>query len=147
MDPLTLATTVASFLSPYLKKAGEKAAEKIGAQLPAAAGKMWNAITTRFTGKPAAEEAVTDLVAKPDDQLYQSTFANQLRKVFETEPAFAVELERLLNSAQSEGGDAIVNTGSGAVATRGGVAAGASGVAIKGDVHGNVTVGGGEKNK
>ena len=145
MDPLTLATTAASFLSPYLKKAGEKAAEKIGAQLPAAAGKMWNAITSRFNGRPAAEDAVKDLMAKPDDQLYQSTFANQLRKILEVEPAFVVELERLLNSAQSQGGDTIVNTGSGAVATRGGVAAAAGGVAIKGDVLGNITVGGSEK--
>ncbi len=146
MDPLTLATTAAKFLSPYLVKAGEKAAEKIGAQLPAAAGKMWTAITTRFTGKPAAEEAVQDLVVRPDDQLNQSTFANQLRKVLEAEPAFAVELERLLSSAQSEGGDTIVNTGSGSIATRGGVAAGAGGVAIKGGVYsGNITVGGPEK--
>src|SRR5712692_73814 len=147
MDPLTLATTAAKFLSPYLVKAGEKAAEKIGAQLPAAASKMWNAITIRFTGKPAAEEAVKDLVVRPDDQLNQSTFANQLRKVLELEPAFAAELEQLLNSAQSEGGDTIVNTGSGAVATKGGVAAGAGGVAIKGDVHGNITVSREEKNK
>ena len=145
MDPLTLATTVASFFSPYLVKAGEKAAEKIGERLPEAVGKVWHAITAKFTGKPVAEEAVKDLVAKPDDQLNQSAFAQQLRKVLEFEPTFAAELERLLNSAQSEGGDTIVNTGSGAVATKGGVAAGAGGVAIKGDVHGNVTVGGAEK--
>lgn len=145
MDPLTLATTAASFLSPYLVKAGEKAAEKVGGKFPEAVGKVWDAITTRFTGKPAAEEAVKDLVVRPDDQLNQSTFANQLRKVLELEPAFAAELEQLLNSAQSEGGDTIVNTGSGAVATKGGVAAGAGGAAIKGDVHGNVTIGGSEK--
>jgi hypothetical protein len=145
MDPLTLATTAVSFLSPYLVKAGEKAAEQVGKKLPDTVGKMWNAITARFKDKPAAEEAVKDLVAKPDDQLNQSAFANQLRKVLESEPAFAAELERLLNSAQSEGGDTIINIGSGAVATKGGVAAGAGGVAIKGDVHGDITLGGSEK--
>ncbi|MBI3800664.1 MAG: hypothetical protein HY268_27265 [Deltaproteobacteria bacterium] len=88
MDPLTLATTVAGFLSPYLVKAGEKAFETVGEK---SVGSMWRAITTKFTGKPAAEEAVTDLVVKPDDQLNQSAFANQLRKVLEAEPAFAGE--------------------------------------------------------
>ena len=147
MDPLTPATTATKFLSPYLVKAGEKAAEKIGGKFPEAVGKVWDAITTRFTGKPAAEDAVKDLVAKPDDQLNQSAFANQLRKVLEFEPAFVAELENLLRDAQREGSDAIVNTGSGAVATRGGVAAGEGGVATKGDVHGNITVGGSEKKR
>jgi hypothetical protein len=78
MDPITLATTVVAFLSPYLVKA----AEEVGKKLPDLAGKMWNAITARFKGKPAAEEAEQDFVAKPDDQLNQSAFANQLRKIF-----------------------------------------------------------------
>jgi hypothetical protein len=142
MDPLTLATTVASFLSPYLVKAGEKAFETVGEK---SVDSLWRTITAKFTGKPTAEEAVKDLVAKPDDQLIQSAFAHQLRKVLAAEPAFAAELERLLSSAQSEGSDAIVNTGSGAVATTGGVAAGESGVAIKGDVHGNIIAGGAKK--
>jgi hypothetical protein len=142
MDPLTLATTAASFLAPYLIKAGEKAFETVGEK---SADSLWQAITAKFTGKPAAEEAVKDLVAKPDDQLIQSTFANQLRKVLEADPAFAVELERLLISARHQGGDTVTNTGSGAVATKGGVAAGEGGVALKGNVHGNITVGGAEK--
>jgi hypothetical protein len=142
MDPLTLATTVASFLSPYLVKAGEKAFETVGEK---SVDSLWRTITTKFTGKPAAEEAAKDLVVRPDDQLNQSAFANQLRKVLETEPAFAVELERLLSAAQSEGRDTIVNTSSGAAASRGGVAAGKGGVAIKGDVHGNIIAGGAKK--
>jgi hypothetical protein len=142
MDPLTLATTVASFLVPYLAKAGEKAFETVGEK---SVDSLWQAIRAKFTGKPVAEESVKDLVIRPDDQLNQSAFANQLRKVLEAEPEFAVELERLLSSAQSGGGDTIVNTGSGAVATRSSVAAGKGGVAIKGDVHGNIIAGGAKK--
>jgi hypothetical protein len=142
MDPLTLATTAVSFLAPYLVKAGEKVFETVGAK---SVDSLWGTIRTRFTGKPAAEEAVKDLVAKPDDQLIQSAFANQLRKVLEAEPVFAVELERLLTGAQNAVGDTITNTGSGAVATRGGVAAGEGGVAVKGDVQGNIIAGGAEK--
>ena len=145
MEPLTLATAAATFLLPYLAKAGEKAVEKIGERLPEAAGKMWTAISTRFKDKPAAKESVQDLVANPDDQLIQSAFANQLRKVLEAEPAFLGELERLLISAQQEAGDTIINTGSGAVAMKGGVAAGEGGVAVKGGVHGDIILGGPDK--
>jgi hypothetical protein len=102
---------------------------------------MWNAITARFKGKPAAEEAVKDFAAQPDDQLNQAAFAKELRKVLEAEPTFAAELARLIESAQRKGGDIIIMTGSGAVATTGGVAAGAGGVAIGGNVHGGITLG------
>ena len=54
-------------------------------------------------------------------------------------------LARLLNEAQHAGGDTVSNTGSGAVATHGSVAAGAGGVAVKGDVHGSITLGVPEK--
>jgi hypothetical protein len=145
MDLSTLATTTVTFLSPYLVKAGEKTAEKIGEMLPAGVGKLWTVITRRFKGKATAEEAVTDLVAKPDDQLTQSVFAGQLRKVLEAEPTFVAELAQLLASVQQESGDQILNIGSGAVATRGGAAASAGGVAITGDVHGSITVGGAQK--
>lgn len=46
--------------------------------------------------------------------------------------------------ASSAGGDTIHNTGSGAVATRGGVAAGQGGVAVGGDVHGGIRIGNGK---
>jgi hypothetical protein len=145
MDPLTLATTAVGFLSPYLVKAGEKAAEKIGEKLPETVGKVWNAITARFKGKPAAEEAVKDLVTMPDDEDNQAAFRKELRKVLEAEPAFAAEFARLLTTAQSQAGDTNIITGSGAVATQGGVAAGEGGIAIGGDVHGNVSLGKSDK--
>jgi hypothetical protein len=106
---------------------------------------LWRAITSRFKGKAAAEEAVKDLVAQPADGDNQAAFRKELRKVLESDPTFAAECEHLLTSAQQEAGDTIVNTGSGAIAARGGVAAGASGAAVKGDVHGNITIGRSEK--
>jgi len=141
MDPLTLATTVSGYLTPYLIKAGETASGEVGKKLPDLVGKVWNAITARFKGKPAAEEAVEDYAAKPDDQLNQAAFANQLRKALEADSAFLVELAHLFESAQRQWGDTISVTGSGAVATKGGVAAGAGGVAIGGNVHGGITLG------
>jgi hypothetical protein len=145
MEPLTLAATAVAFLSPYLVKAGEKAVEEVGKKLPTAVGQMWQAIMARFKDKPAAAEAVKDVVAKPQDEDNQAALRKELRKVLETEPTFVAELERLLAAAQREAGDTITNTGSGAVATHGGVAAGAGGVAVRGDVHGGITLGGTEK--
>lgn len=110
MDPVTLATTAVTVLSPYLVKAGEKAFETIGEK---SVDSLWQSIKAKFTGKPAAEEAVKDLVTLPADSDNQAAFRKELRKVLEAEPAFAAEFERLLNNAQNEGGDTIVNTGSG----------------------------------
>jgi hypothetical protein len=142
MDPIVaLATAAASFLSPYLVKAGEKTAERIGEQLPEVAGKMWKAITGKFKGHPAAEEAVQDLVAQPEDEDNLAAFRKELRKALGDDPTFAAELKGLLNHAQSQGGDTISNTGSGAVATKGGTTAGEGGVAVRGDVQGGIHLG------
>ena len=141
MDSITLATTVAAFLSPHLAKAGEKAVEEVGKKLPNAVGTVWQTIMARFKGKPTAADAVQDLVASPDDQLYQLTFANQLRKALEAEPAFVDELAHLLSQAQNAAGSTIINVGSGAVAQGpGAVAAGERGVAIGGNVHGSTII-------
>ena len=147
MDAVTLAATAVTFLSSCLVKAGEKAAEKVGEKLPDVAGKMWNAIAARFKDRPAAKEAVKDLVARPEDQDNQAAFRKELRKALESERTFAAEFEQLLDRVQRESGDTIINRGTGAVATRDSVAAGAGGVAVKGDVHGNITLGGSEKPK
>ena len=140
MDPTTVATTAVTVLAPYIVKAGEKTAEKLGEMLPAGVGKVWTAITGRFKGKPAAESATAELVAQPDDEDNQTAFRIQLKKVLENDPGFMAELAQLLSIVQPERGDQILNTGSGAVATHGGVGAGAGGVAVGGDVHDGIVM-------
>jgi hypothetical protein len=138
VELISLATTAVALLSPYLVKAGEKAAEKIGEKMPEAVSKLWNTITAKFKGNPAAETAVNDLVAKPDDEDNQAAFRKELRKLLEAEPAFAAELGGLLDKVQHEAGDTITVTGSGAAATRGGVAAGEHGIAVGHDLQGGI---------
>jgi hypothetical protein len=145
MDPLTLADTAVTFLAPYLVKAGEKAAEEVGKKLPDLPGKIWHAIIASFKGKPAAEEAIKDFVAQPEDEDNRAAFRKELRKALEAEPAFARELLALIENAQRQGSDSVIVTGSGAAAIRGGVAAGAGGVAVGGDVQGGITLGGSEQ--
>jgi hypothetical protein len=132
MDPQTIATTAVSVLSPYLAKAGEKAVEEVGKKLPEAVGRLWRSMQVRWRGKPAAEEAAKDLVAAPAEPDNQAAFRKELRKLLETDSAFAVELVALLHHVQREAGGIISNTGSGVVATGESTAAGAGGVAIRG---------------
>lgn len=145
MEPTTLAVTAVAFLVPYLVKTGEKAAETVGEKLPEVAGKVWNAIMATFKGKPAAEEASKDLVANPANEDNRAAFRKELRKILEAEPTLAIELTRLLEKAQRESSESIIVTGSGAAATKDSVAAGAGGVAVRGDVNGGITLGGSEK--
>ena len=146
MEPTTttLAASAIAFLSPYLVKAGTKAAEEVGKQLPVYVGKVWTAIADKFKGRPAAEEAVQDLLDKPEDEDNQASLRKELRKVLESDAAFAESFAELLRQAQSEaksqGGDTITVTGGGAVATGHGRAVGQGGNLIEGDVHGNITM-------
>jgi len=174
MDPIALSTAIAAFLAPLLTKFGEQAAESLGEKMPEAVGKLWDAIESKFRGKPTAEGAAKELAAKPADEDNQETFAIQLRKALKEDPAFAAELEHLLAAAQasagatasgegvaaSDGGVAVRGdvkggvrvqpgdaTQGGASATDKGVAASSGGVAIGGSVEGGITIGGKRKDK
>ena len=63
MDPTTVATTAVTVLTPYVIKAGETTAEKLGEMLPTGVGKLWTAIRNRFAGKPIAEAATQGRMA------------------------------------------------------------------------------------
>lgn len=132
MDPVTLAATALTVLSPYLVKAGEKMAEKIGDTLPENAGRLWGTLFAKFKGKPAAEEAVTDLAKSPEDADVQAAFRNQLKKALAEDPEFLALFAGLLEKALTE---SIANS---AVAGSGGVA-----VNVGGGVPGNVVIGDG----
>lgn len=47
---------------------------------PAGVGKLGTAIIRRCKGRAAAEEAVIDVLATPDDELTRTVFANQVKK-------------------------------------------------------------------
>ena len=131
MDPVTLAMTATTILAPYIAKAGKVVLEDVSKQLPDVAGKLWDKIAAKFHDKPAAKEAAKDLVGQADDKDNQEAFAVQLRKLLKDDPSFAEELEGLVQKAQAES-----NTihGNGAIATHGGIA-------VNGNVQGNIIMG------
>ncbi len=63
-------------LQPYLPILAAKAAEEIGKKVPESVGKLWQAVKAKFAAKPAAQESVTDLLAKPGNENRQGAFLN-----------------------------------------------------------------------
>jgi hypothetical protein len=129
MHPAALAATALTLLAPLLAKAGEKAAEKIGASLPDAAGALWTKIQARFAGNPAAETALKDAAANPQDEDNIASLRKELKKTLAEDAQFAKELESLLVKAQGElqaiRGDHNI----------------AANISVQGDVSGNIVVG------
>jgi hypothetical protein len=145
MDPASIATISAGVLAallPYLPKVAEKAAEKVGEGIPAAVGKLWQAVRGRMEGKETSKEALNDLTAEPESAELQTVFKVQLKKLMAQDEAFAKELLQLTEEIAPQG-DAYraVLHGDGAVAQGTGArAVGAGGVLIGGNADGNVII-------
>lgn len=142
MDPATLAASVASFLAPFLLKAGQSVAERALEKLPDGVSQLWEYVSAKFKGRPAAEEAIREILSMPEDTDNREAFVLQLKKLLKDNPAVMDELFSLLKDGQAKisGGD-IGSVESGAAASGGSVAAGAGGIAIQGDVSGNIIIG------
>lgn len=126
MDPATLATTVTTFLVPYLTKFGENLAEDTGK-------KLWEAITSKLKEKPAGAGTASEFAEDAEDSDNQEAFAIQLKKALKDDPDFAKMVADLVNQAKSEG---ISNIGSGSVATSRDI-----NVGNLQDINGPVTIG------
>lgn len=136
MDPQTLAQQIVPVLAPvlpYLVKAGEQAAGEVGKIAAGVAGEkikaLWGRIWSKMDGKPAAQEAVQELVKNPDDADAQGAFRLQLRKLLADDADLLADVARLW---------AEVNAASGVGNTN--IAAGNRLVAIGGHVSGSVIV-------
>jgi len=141
MDPAAISVTAAAALTalqPYLPMIATKAAEKLGAELPAAVGNLWKALKTRFDKKKAAREALSDLLKNSNDPDLQAAFRVQLKKVLEKDDAFAEQIKRLIEAASSE---THIQVGDGAVAYGANArAVGKGGVMIGGNSSGNTII-------
>jgi hypothetical protein len=135
-----LVTSAWTVLQPYLPILATKAAEEIGKKVPEVAARLWAAIKGKVETRPAAKEALTDLLKSPEDGDLQATFRVQLKKLLEEDQSFAAELSKLLESAGSDYKAQLI--GSGAIAQGNGAkAVGAGGIMIGGSVTGNINSG------
>lgn len=105
MDPGTislLASTTVAFLSPYLAKAGEAAAKKIGEDL-------YQVIKARFRKESTAKAALDDLTETPGDEDIQAQLRVQLKKLMKEDKKFAGQIEQITQEAnQTEAGATII---------------------------------------
>jgi phage tail tape-measure protein len=117
MDPVTLASAAVAALSPYLAKAGESAAEKIGEVSVEAGAKLFGWLRAKLGGH--GQEALDDLASKPESDDNQADLRKQLAKALEADPTLITELRALL-PADATAGDAMVQnvTGAGAKAAQ-----------------------------
>ena len=136
MDPITVATGVLTVLTPFLVEGGKAVARKAGEAL-------WATLERRFKGNPAAETALVDLKAAPEDADNQAALRKEIRKLAEADAAFQAELERLLAAAEAEApGSVHIEVRDGAAAVGAGAqAVGKGGVIVGGSVGGDVVTG------
>jgi hypothetical protein len=106
-------TTLSSFISPFLphlfqlgekavNKAAESAASKFGEAGWKKAQDIWGELSPKVVVKPAALEAVTDVIDNPKDATYQTVLQVQLKKLLDQDPDLAKAIEQIL-AAESDG--------------------------------------------
>ena len=101
LDVIAVGTLLAKAL-PYLAKPAERLATKAGDAIADAsmefAQRIW-----RLSERPAAQEAVEEVAAAPDDEGARFVFERQLGKLFEADPELAAEVEEIMAQAVAAG--------------------------------------------
>jgi hypothetical protein len=114
LDVLLLAKEAVTFLAPflpYLIKSGEALAEEAGKKVGEQAGggawekakTLWAKLRPKVETKPAAREALEDLVANPNDEDTRAALRMQLRKLFVEDELFAQEIAKIQNDVKQSG--------------------------------------------
>jgi hypothetical protein len=117
MEPISLATAAVAALAPYLSKAGEGAAKKIGEEAVDAGGKLLAWVRAKLSGR--GQEALDDLAAAPDSEDNQADLRKQLAKALEANPGLAEDLTGMLRTSGVNVDSMVQNvTGAGAKAAQ-----------------------------
>ena len=100
MDPMTLATLVLAQLSPYIAKAGEEFASKVGDAAFEQGKRLYEALRARFTKETPqdggkASQKLEELKEDPD---VAATVQTKLARILEADPDFANTLKQILQS-------------------------------------------------
>lgn len=124
MDITTLAKEITLFLTPflpYLLKVSEKAAEEAGKKLGSDAWErakgLWDRLRPKVEARPAAREAMADVVAEPQNEDAQAALRLQLRKLLAEDEELAAEIGRQWAATQAAG-VTIIASGERAVAAQ-----------------------------
>jgi hypothetical protein len=96
-----VAAAAISILMPYLSEAGKGFAQKFGENLAEKAGKLYQAIKSKFTGDAYAEQTLGRVEEKPDSEGRQSTLEQVLVEKLQEDSDFARLLQRLVQEAKA----------------------------------------------
>jgi hypothetical protein len=122
VDVAALAALLSPAL-PFLTRAGERVATEagqlLGSQAWEHAQRIWKRLAGAVESRPAAQEAADDVAADVQDGEAQVALVRQLRKILESDPALAEEVEQLLGDARQAG---VVASGARSVAVGGNIA-------------------------
>lgn len=111
MDPkiLELAQKIGTFLLPflpYLLKIGDKAAEEIGKKIGGEAWEkakaLWGKLRPRIEAKPAAQQAVQEAAADPQDAAKQEALMQALAQVLQEETFLQDKVTTIVSDLQVE---------------------------------------------
>jgi hypothetical protein len=115
-------TALLSPALPFLTRAGERVATEagqvLGGQAWEHAQRIWERLAGSIAARPAAQEAADDVAADVQDGEARVALVRQLRKILESDPALAGEVEKLLGDARQAG---VVASGERSVAVGGSV--------------------------
>jgi hypothetical protein len=99
IDIITFATFLSPFL-PYLSMATDKAVESAASKFGEAGWKkaqdIWGELSPKVAAKPAALEAVADVIDNPKDAAYQTVLQVQLKKLLDQDPDLAKAIEQII---------------------------------------------------
>jgi len=109
IDPISLAAIAIGFLPralPYLTKLGsamgdsltKEAGDKFGPEAWETAKSIWSKIGGKLMEKPAAKDAVSDVISNPEDKDNIASLRKEIRKVLEEDPSLAAELQKIVEN-------------------------------------------------
>jgi hypothetical protein len=104
MDTAQIVTAAAALLGPYLAKAGEAVAKKIGEAVWDKVANLHQAIRRKFSKDKDeyAQKTLQRLEEQPTNEGRQAALADVLEEKAQTDPAFAQELAQLVRTTAED---------------------------------------------
>jgi len=103
MDPISLATSAAALLIPFLNQLGGRVAEHMGDALarsgPTIVERLYQRVRASVTGEPYAEQALQRFEQQPDNDRRRRAFEDALADLLQADPTFADDIRRLVEDA------------------------------------------------
>src|SRR5690349_20910783 len=104
MDPIALATIAINLLGPYLARAGDAAAQKLGDSAAKHVGDMLETIRAKFAADDDtyAGQTLARVEQQPDAEPRRQALAGIVAEKMDADPAFKKRLEELVREADRD---------------------------------------------